>query len=123
MITKAVRARLLESNVSVGGRIHSGRAEQGSAFPYIRLTSTMIPERCREGIGMRIYTVQVDVFSQDYAECVTVSEQVISSLESWSGSYAGIEIRDSQFTNENEGFNDLEDLEQRIVEFEITTNA
>lgn len=121
MITKAVRKILMDAGITAG--IHSGRALQNEEPPYIRLNSSKIPERCHEGIGMYVHSVQIDVFSKSFKEAATIALAVEAALEGYTGTAQGITIRDSQFVNAQDGFSDLEDIEMKIIEFELTTNS
>lgn len=121
MITKAVRKILVDAGIA-DGRIHAGRVLQNKAFPYVRINCRVVPERCHEGIAMLIWSAQIDVYSKSYAEAVTISEQVRTALEGYSGTVLGVAIRDSQFVDMTDGFSDLQDIEEKIIEFELTTN-
>ena len=121
MITKAVRQILVNANIA-GGRVYAGRAPDNEPTPYVRINQTMVPERCHEGIGMKIYSVQIDIYSRKYAEVASIAETLIDLLDGFTGVVQDIDIRDATFTDESNGFSDDTDYEEKILEFDFNVN-
>lgn len=122
MVAKAVVSILNSASISSIKGVHGGRVPQGAALPRVRITSIDAPERCKQGIGMYNYTVQVDVFAHTYKEAQDLGILVRNALEGASGTYEGVQVRDSMYLGGQDGFEDSNDIYQRILEFQVNTN-
>jgi len=102
-----------------GGRIFVMRVPQGEVFPWVRLTVGNSPEYCKDGRGVDINDLQVDIVATTHEECKTIAEVIQAKLElPAENTYEGHTFT-ATLTNEIPDFDDELDVNRIIQEYQI----
>lgn len=93
---------------SVEADVYPSIAPQGTAFPYI--TYQVISQTPNHTKGadsdLDVYRVQINVFSNSYAEAITLKESVRTNLDYYTGTIESIQVDRVRFDNEQEFYSE-----------------
>lgn len=103
-------AFLVALNV-VGGRIYAQRLPQRPTYPaisFFRVTSRGLQALSGGPSAWQQASMQVDVWSQDYAEAKTITESLRQALEGYVGSIGGRRASVGDFTSRDQYVDDAQ---------------
>ena len=113
--------KVIKSLIGALGKVYPLRAEQGSAPPYIvyNIVSNT-PTNTKDGVSeLDVWRVQIDVFGTTYAECVSLSDSIRTTLDRYRGTVASVDVDKIVFENENDGFDDEAEYYHRSQDYFI----
>lgn len=77
---------------------------EGKTLPCIVYERNSDIEYTKDRTGVYVTLVDITILSEDYTECINITEAVFNALENYSGSVQGIDIVDIRLESVNEVF-------------------
>ena len=100
--------KVIKSLIGSLGTVYPLRAEQGAAAPYIVYNViSNNPTDTKTGASLLdTWRVQIDVYGSTYAQCVSLSDSIRTTLDRYAGTVQTVKVDKIVFENENDGFDD-----------------
>lgn len=102
----------------VGDRIYSIAAVNGTEYPFVLCTRTVIsPEYTKDGWSGDVVTVAVEVVSRSSTEAVAIAEDVREALEESSVKHFDYTVTEATFIAASEGYDLTTDTYVEALQF------
>lgn len=125
MITKWINAKLRNNIDKVGGRVYVSLnpQEDGVEYPAIRQSNFMVTENCADGLFVRIYSVQLDVYAYQAQDVGDIVDSIKTLINHKSNDSAGGVLVAYSYNVDDRWGPKENNLFRLITNYEITVNS
>lgn len=113
--------KVIESLLSSTVDIYPIRAIEGKAVPYaVYSVVSNAPTNTKQGVSrLDVVRVQIDVYSNLYSQCVSLSDSIRTALDRYAGTVSTVVVDKIVFENETDGFDDEAEYYRRTQDYFI----
>lgn len=108
---------ILQTSIDIDKKIYPLIADEGTTFPFIIYKRTgLTPESTKDNTNENV-SVEINIASSNYSECIDLAIKVRKALEHKKGTYSDIAIEDIVIDDATEDY--IEDTFIQTLTFKI----
>ena len=100
----SIRAAVYSLLSGLESNVFPLNAEQETTAAYAVFSTNITPERTQDGVGPIYMDLTVDIYANNFSDCVSLADTLYAGLEGTSGTYATETLMICNWTSESDAY-------------------